>query len=128
MSERNPHAPEGALQMGDIKPGLEAIVIRGGRYYHDRVTFHSEPFLKRHEGYDLSNPHDLKKVTREDWMVMASSGGHAANTEISHIGEGGSDYVSEHFLSDMGFCSSEEFGWSMHYTVAADGYRPEDHE
>jgi hypothetical protein len=128
MTEQNPYARKGALRMEDIKPGLEAVIIGGGRYYHERVTFQSEPFLKESAGYDVCAG-ELKKVMRSAMMVMASSGGMAASTEISRQGEGASGHITERHLSDMGLCKSAESGrWSGKYTVPLEGYRPEDHE
>jgi hypothetical protein len=124
--ERNPNAPKGALAFDDLRPGMEVVVIRGGAYYHERVTIHSKPYTRRHP---VADPQHIGKVTEiESWFVRASSGGAAASTEISRAGQGASNRVTERSLSDMGLCPSHVYnGWSPNYTVLAAGYRPDDH-
>jgi hypothetical protein len=127
--EGNPHPRaqrRGALTFDQIRPGLEVVVIRGGRYYHRRHTITSKPYLKRHSTLDPDAIGEFIEV--ESWFVRARFDGAAASTEMSREGDGRSDREDEEFLSDMGLCPDYNGRWSLHYTVAADGYRPEDHE
>jgi hypothetical protein len=102
------------------------VVIRGGRYYHRRHTITSEPYIKRHSVLDSDTIGGFIEV--ESWVVRARFDGAAASTEISREGDGRSSREEEEFLADMGLCPQRDGSWSLHYTVAAEGYRPEDHE
>lgn len=128
MTEKNPRAPKNALCMEDVKPGVEAVVIGGGRAHHEVVTFHSKPYSVTYEGVDMSSkPGDTKFVKKSAMKAKVSSGGKAVSTEITSRGDGASRGIEERFLSDMGFCPSPDFGWSGRYTVPLKGYDPEDH-
>lgn len=124
----NPRAEKGALQYSDIRKGLEMVVIRGGRYYHEHLVVvsgpHSEtaPLTKGQKSGITSAP----RLTRY-WLV-ARSKGKAADTEISNVGDGASRTASERSLVDLGFCPDNEGNWSSHYCVPLTGYVPSDHE
>ena len=133
MTEKNPRAPKNALRMEDIKPGVEAVVIGGGRAHHEVVTFKSKPYPVTSEGIDMAHMRrhprgDVKFAKTTSMRVKVISAGKAVSTEITSQGDGASKHEEERFLSDMGFCKSDDFGWSGKYTVPLKGYRPEDHE
>lgn len=122
----NPYAPNSALTLSDIRPGIEVVVIRGGAFHHERLQIKSKPYLKR---YKVANPDQPRGplISVESLVVKARSLGAAVGTEISQVGDGASNFTRERFLADMGICSDPTHGWSGHYTVLAANYKPDDH-
>lgn len=133
MAEKNPYARKGALRTEDIKPDLKVVVVGGGRAHHEVVIFKSKPYPVTSEVVDT--PHmrrhprgDVKFVEKTVMKVRVVSCGKAVSTEITSRGDGASRDIEERFLSEMGFCSDPDSGWSGRYTVPLNGYRPQDHE